>query len=254
MSPDTMIERPSPNRGPRRGGRRPDLVILHYTGMRTAEAALARLCDPRARVSAHYLIDEAGTLYRLVDEAARAWHAGLSAWEGESDVNSRSIGIELHNPGHEFGYRPFPEAQIVRLITLLRQIVSRHDIRPWHILGHSDVAPGRKQDPGELFPWQRLAAAGLGLWPTPAPVAAPPPIAKVQEMLHRFGYRIPRHGRADKATRTVVAAFQRHWRPHMIDGVADGETVAILRGLLSDISARASADDGPSTMRQGDRG
>ncbi len=250
-----MIERPSPNREPRRGGRAPDLVILHYTGMRTAEAALTRLCDPRARVSAHYLIDEAGTLYRLVDEAERAWHAGLSAWEGESDVNSRSIGIELHNPGHEFGYRAFPEAQIARLIALLREIVPRHDIRPWHILGHSDVAPGRKQDPGELFPWQRLAEAGLGLWPRPDPTApAWSSIATVQEMLHRFGYEVPRHGQEDAATRTVVAAFQRHWRPHRIDGVADRETVAILRGLLLEKPACAPARTGSPTSCKGDPG
>ena len=250
-----MIERPSPNREPRRGGRAPDLVVLHYTGMKTAEAALARLCDPAARVSAHYLIDEAGMLYRLVDESERAWHAGHSAWEGESDVNSRSIGIELHNPGHEFGYRPFPEAQIARLIALLREIVPRHGIRPWHILGHSDVAPRRKADPGELFPWRRLAEAGLGLWPEPDPTTpARPSIATVQEMLQRFGYEVPRHGRADKATRAVLTAFQRHWRPHRIDGVADRETVAILRGLLLEKPACASARTGSPTSCKGDPG
>ncbi|MFQ5346822.1 MAG: N-acetylmuramoyl-L-alanine amidase [Rhodothalassiaceae bacterium] len=247
-----MIERPSPNREPRPAGVRPHLVILHYTGMPGAMDALDRLCDPGARVSAHYLIDEDGALYRLVDESERAWHAGVSAWEGESDVNSHSIGIELHNPGHEFGYRPFAEAQIARLIAVLRQIVPRYRIRPWHILGHSDVAPQRKQDPGELFPWRRLAEAGFGLWPSPQPDSdLVPPLATVQEMLHRFGYRLPRDGRGGPATRAVIAAFQRHWRPQRIDGVADAGTIAILERLLKmkATATRTAAGE----MRRGER-
>lgn len=158
-----MIERPSPNFGERAGGVNPSLVILHYTGMRTAEEALARMCDPAAEVSAHYCIDEDGTLYRLVPEDKRAWHAGVSIWKGETDINSHSIGIELVNPGHEWGYRPFTEAQYEALIPLLQDIMARYGIPPANVLGHSDVAPGRKTDPGELFDWARLAAAGVAL-------------------------------------------------------------------------------------------
>lgn len=202
------------------------MLILHYTGMADAGAALDRLTDPAAAVSAHYLVDEDGTVVRLVDEAMRAWHAGRSAWEGERDVNSRSIGIELVNPGHAFGYRPFPEPQIAALLRLAGAIVRRHDIRPWHVLGHADVAPDRKTDPGELFPWARLAAAGIGLWlgPEPAMPDGPPEMA---DALREFGYDVPPDGLA-----AAIAAFQRHWRPARIDGLADAESCAILRRLL----------------------
>ena len=159
-----MIDRPSPNHGPRRDGAAIDMLILHYTGMTTAAAALDRLCDPKTEVSAHYLIDEDGTVWRLVPEDRRAWHAGRAYWAGETDINSRSIGIELVNPGHEHGYRVFPEPQMTALIALSQGILSRHPIPPHRILAHSDVAPDRKLDPGELFDWRRLAMAGIGLW------------------------------------------------------------------------------------------
>jgi len=150
MNDRTVIDMPSPNFGPRRGGP-VDMLILHYTGMNSAEDALARLCDPAAEVSAHYLIDQRGIIYRLVDEQCRAWHAGIACWAGETDINNRSIGIELVNPGHEFGYEPFPPRQMAALIALGQAIVERHPIPPWRVLGHSDVAPARKTDPGELF-------------------------------------------------------------------------------------------------------
>ena len=160
-----MIDLPSPNHGERPAGVAVDLVVLHYTGMETAGAALARLCDPAARVSAHYLIDEDGQVFRLVGEERRAWHAGVSCWAGEADVNDRSIGVELANPGHEFGYSPFPEPQLGALEFLLGDILQRRRIHPKRVVGHSDVAPLRKRDPGELFPWRRLAAKGLAYWP-----------------------------------------------------------------------------------------
>jgi N-acetylmuramoyl-L-alanine amidase len=158
------IEHPSPNQDDR-GGAKIDMLVLHYTGMTSGGAALARLCDPAARVSAHYTIDEDGTVYAMVPEARRAWHAGVSRWAGARDINARSIGIELVNPGHEFGYRAFGDAQIAALVALGQGILQRHAIASWRVLGHSDVAPARKDDPGELFPWQRLAEAGIGLWP-----------------------------------------------------------------------------------------
>lgn len=166
--PLKKILRPSPNFGPRRASPL-DMIIIHYTGMQTAQDALDRLCDPEAEVSSHYMIDEAGQIFCLVEEAQRAWHAGVSEWQGRTDINSHSIGIELVNPGHEFGYQPFPEPQIQALVELCHDIFSRHDIKPEYILGHEDVAPGRKKDPGELFPWKELALHnGIGVWPHPA--------------------------------------------------------------------------------------
>ena len=184
------IHRPSPNFGDRARGGAIDMVVLHYTGMETTEDALYRLCDAGARVSAHYLIDEAGQVYALVGEAFRAWHAGEAAWAGDSDINSRSIGIEIANPGHEYGYRDFPGTQINALISLASDIIQRHGIPASRILGHSDVAPARKQDPGERFPWARLAEAGIGLFP-PAdltPDAEPPGLEAFIAGLARFGY------------------------------------------------------------------
>jgi N-acetylmuramoyl-L-alanine amidase len=223
---------PSPNHEPRPEGVPVDILLLHYTGMETGDAALARLCDPDAKVSAHYLIEEDGRVFQLVEENRRAWHAGVSCWAGEHDINSRSIGIELVNPGHEFGYRPFPEAEMAALIELAGGIVKRHPIPSHRVLGHSDVAPTRKQDPGELFDWQRLAGAGIGVWPDPveAPVDTPP-IAWFQAAFARVGYCLARSGRLDDETRAVLAAFQRHFRPETVTGEADRPTAARLLGL-----------------------
>jgi len=200
--------------------------VLHYTGMPTAREALDRLVDPRAEVSAHYLIDEDGTVTRLVPEEKRAWHAGRSYWRGITDVNSASIGIELVNPGHEWGYRPFPDAQMEALVPLLADIVKRHDISPSNVVGHSDIAPARKDDPGELFDWELLASYKLAL-PTPRPRISliydePGPFFLA---LERFGYDIS-DGRA------AIRAFQRRWRPRIVDGELDGEIGALLFELL----------------------
>ena len=216
------IECPSPNQD-ERGGAAIDMLVLHYSGMLTAQAALERLCDPGARVSAHYAIDEGGTIHALVPEPRRAWHAGISFWAGARDINARSIGIELVNPGHEFGYRAFPEAQIVALTGLCQEILARHAIVPWRVLGHSDVAPDRKEDPGELFPWKRLAAAGIGLWPAESD---DPGAAAVAGLLARYGYD------PDAAPEKIVTAFQRHFRPSCVDGMADDETRRLLAGLV----------------------
>lgn len=217
-------EVPSPNRNARQLP--VSMIVLHYTGMETAQAALERMCDPAAEVSAHYLIDEDGTVIQLVDEAERAWHAGKSSWRGITDVNSASVGIELVNPGHEFGYRPFPDAQIDALLPLLGDIRRRHNVPRGNVVGHSDVAPARKQDPGELFPWPRLARHNLCL---------PIPRASMRLLydnpgaftlaLERFGYDI-----TDEAA--AIRAFQRRFRPACIDGEADGECGALLFELL----------------------
>jgi N-acetylmuramoyl-L-alanine amidase len=227
-----LSARRSPNADVRAAGQAVDTLILHYTGMPSAAAALERLCDPAARVSAHYLIDEDGAVIALVPEAARAWHAGVSAWQGEPGLNDRSIGIELVNPGHEWGYRAFPEPQYRACIALCRAIVGRWPIPPRRVLGHSDVAPERKEDPGELFDWRRLAEAGIGLWPSDGP-GEPRPVATLQAGLARFGYAVPTHGRLDEATRLVIIAFQRHFRPERVDGTADPATLARLDGLLA---------------------
>ena len=234
-----MIEAPSPNFDERQSP--PDLLVLHYTGMQTGEAALERLRDPNSpRVSCHYMIEEDGRLFRLVHEERRAWHSGVSFWQGHRNVNGVSIGIEIVNPGHEWGYRPFPEAQIATLITLVGEIRQRWDIPNSRIVGHSDVAPARRSDPGELFPWRRLAEAGHGLWVEPPPSPGPPlaegdegtGVFALQAGLTRLGYDSAPSGRFDADTTTVVTAFQRHWRPERVDGIADGETRARLVALL----------------------
>jgi N-acetylmuramoyl-L-alanine amidase len=217
------IDRPSPNHDARPEGAAIDMLVLHYTGMTSAQGALDRLCDPAAKVSAHYTIDEDGTVYALVPEARRAWHAGVSFWAGEANVNARSIGIELVNPGHEYGYRAFPQLQIAALITLCHGILLRHPIPSWRVLGHSDVAPARKEDPGELFSWQQLAKAGIGLWPVSQDSALS------ADALGRYGYdsSVPQ----DK----VITAFQRHFRPSKLDGKWDAECAGLLASLLSKI-------------------
>jgi N-acetylmuramoyl-L-alanine amidase len=224
-------DHPSPNHGPRAGGI--DMLVLHYTGMASAAAALQRLCAPEAAVSAHYLIAEDGAVWRLVAEERRAWHAGVSSWRGRRDINGASIGIELVNPGHEFGYRAFPEAQMAALEALCQGILARHPIPARHVIGHSDVAPQRKEDPGELFDWARLARAGIGLWPA-APAPHPPQTtADLQRLLAAIGYETPRSGRLDAETQRVVVAFQRHFRASRCDGADDTET----RGLIAAVAA-----------------
>ena len=216
----TIIERPSPNQDSR-DGTAIDMLVLHYTGMESAQAALSRLTDPAAKVSAHYTVDEDGTIYAHVPEAQRAWHAGVSFWAGVTNVNACSIGIELVNPGHEFGYRAFPEAQITALIPLCQAIIARHAIAPARVLGHSDVAPARKDDPGELFPWARLAREGVGVWPQARSSTFD------AEALMRFGY--------DPAAPLgrVITAFQRHFRPGQVSGAWDSECAGLLAGLLA---------------------
>jgi N-acetylmuramoyl-L-alanine amidase len=212
--------RPSPNHNERQ---RPiSMLVLHYTGMETASGALDRLCDGSAEVSSHYVVDEDGTAWSLVPEGCRAWHAGAAFWRGETDVNSASIGIEIVNPGHEFGYRPFPEAQMRTVEALAADILARHPIPAWNVVGHSDVAPRRKQDPGELFDWRRLARAGIGLFPasTAAPSAAP------GADLARIGYETEDLG-------ATVTAFQRRFRPGQIDGVLDTETRAVIAAVAA---------------------
>lgn len=220
----TVIDCPSPNFDERT--RPVSMLVLHYTGMVDAAAAIARLTDPAARVSAHYLVAEDGQILRMVDEENRAWHAGSSSWRGLRDINSASIGIEIVNPGHEFGYRPFPEEQIEALIPLVSDIVRRHSITRGNVVGHSDIAPARKQDPGELFPWARLAKLRLAL-PRPGRNLTDPlwTDAGFLLALERFGYDVSDHLAA-------VVAFQRRFRPELIDGVIDGECRAILLGLL----------------------
>ena len=218
-----IVERLSPNHDARTGA--VDMLILHYTGMVDQAAALARLTDPAAKVSAHYLIGEDGAVFRLVPEERRAWHAGVSSWAGYRDINGMSIGIELVNPGHEFGYRDFPPAQMETLAALASDIRRRHRIADRRVLGHSDVAIGRKQDPGERFDWRWLARRGVGLWPDFA--GAPTPadeIAPLQRDLAKFGYDCPQSGVLDAATRATVRAFQLHFRPQRCDGTPDDET------------------------------
>lgn len=202
-----IVERASPNFGARRGGA-PDMVLVHYTGMATAAAAVARLCDPGAEVSAHYVIGPEGTVWRLVDETARAWHAGVAVWAGRDDVNSQSIGIELANPGPLAGMPPYPAAQMAALTALLAGIRARWGIPPWRVLGHACVAPGRKIDPGPKFDWRGLALAGHGVWldPVPAP-AGPGDAAAFQAAARRFGYGVPEGGAWCDATRAVWRAF-----------------------------------------------
>jgi N-acetylmuramoyl-L-alanine amidase len=246
FKPDTVLvseARPSPNHGVRVGDRAPDMILLHYTGMADADLALQRLCEPESGVSAHYFIHTDGRIVQLVPEARRAWHAGHSAWAGETDINSCAIGIEIHNPGHEFDYPDFPPRQIAAVITLCRAIMLRRDIRADRVLGHSDVAPERKQDPGEKFPWRLLADSGIGLWAEPARIVKGPSfrlgdrgevIAKLQEALVHYGYDLPMDGFYDEKTYAVVAAFQRHFRPDHIDGVLDSSTMITLRRMLEE--------------------
>ena len=234
----SITERPSPNHGerlPEGGGAVVvDMLVIHYTGMVPDARALDWLCDPTSHVSAHYFIDAAGAVCRLVPEERRAWHAGISAWRGATDINSRSIGIELANPGHEFGYRDFPTAQVDALITLAKDIVARHPIPPRNVVGHSDIAPARKIDPGERFPWRRLAEAGVGLWPKGdlwPDAGTGSGTDDISAMLAEYGYDVENNALAD-----VIFAFQRHFRPEKLDGTADDETTRRLAALLLSVA------------------
>lgn len=220
---------PSPNQDERPAGTPIDMLVLHYTGMRSGAEAIARLRDPLARVSSHYVVEEDGSIFRLVPESRRAWHAGLSHWRGAEGLNSRSIGIEIVNPGHEWGYRPFPALQMAAVCDLCLGILGRHPIPAINVVAHSDIAPDRKQDPGELFDWEGLAANGVGLWPDSAEGA--PPVSDAAALLAAIGYR------RDLPIDLLLAAFQRHWRPERVDGVADAGTLARLAGLVAMIDA-----------------
>ncbi|MGA8654308.1 MAG: N-acetylmuramoyl-L-alanine amidase [Xanthobacteraceae bacterium] len=235
--------RPSPNHGERRNGMRPDMVLLHYTGMVDAAVALDRLCAPGSEVSAHYLVLEDGRVIQMVPESRRAWHAGVSFWAGETDINSCSIGIEIANPGHDFGYPDFPKRQIAAVTALCRGIQTRNTIRPERVLAHSDVAPSRKQDPGEKFPWRTLWDSGVGQWVPAAPIAEGgkmltrgdrgDAVASIQNLLSQYGYGITISGNYDSVTHDVVKAFQRHFRPQRVDGMVDESTRATLQDLLA---------------------
>jgi N-acetylmuramoyl-L-alanine amidase len=246
LRPDSCVVaevRPSPNHSERKNGMSPDMILLHYTGMRDNEAAIRLLCTPQAEVSAHYVVLPDGYIVQLVAEARRAWHAGVSTWASETDVNSCSIGIEIANPGHDHGYPDFPKRQIAAVTALCRSIMTRHQVPADRVLAHSDVAPTRKQDPGEKFPWKVLAGSGIGLWVKPEPLSAAgpifvlgethPTIEEMQRLLAKYGYGVGANGYLDGTTRDAVAAFQRHFRPARIDGVIDGSTMATLKALLA---------------------
>ena len=224
---------PSPNHDERTGP--VDILILHYTGMKTAREALDRLRDPAAAVSSHYVVDEDGTVTRLVPEDRRAWHAGVSHWRGHSALNGRSIGIEIVNPGHEWGYRDFPVLQLAAVCDLCLLILARHPIPARNVVGHSDVSPDRKQDPGERFDWRALAENGVGLWPEDAPdlgttgaVRDAAGLRPVRAALAEIGYRVGLEGALDPALSAVLRAFQRHWRPEAVTGQADDGTLVRL--------------------------
>jgi len=231
----------SPNIEARSAGKFPRFLILHYTGMDSAEKACNWLCVPESKVSCHYLVDEAGGIVQMVGEEMRAWHAGISSWHDEVDINSTSIGIEIQNPGHSGGYPEFPDLQMQAVAALCRDIIARHGILPQHVLAHSDVAPGRKIDPGEKFDWRFLHAHGVGHWVEPAPSSggnflqhgdSGTPVLALQGLLKMYGYGLDANGEYDNRTRVVVEAFQRHFRPARVDGVADQSTVATLHALL----------------------
>jgi N-acetylmuramoyl-L-alanine amidase len=228
---------------PRRNGRRPTILLLHYTGMMDAGRAIDWLARPESRVSCHYVVDEAGRITQMVSEEMRAWHAGVSFWAGERDINSASIGIEIHNPGRELGYPDFPAVQIAAVTALGRDIVTRHAIVPQKVLAHSDVSPERKTDPGEKFPWHSLAAAGVGHWIVPAPVdpadeglaegACGPMVKVVQAQLAAYGYEIAETGVLDRRTVFVLRAFQLHFRQGRVDCRLDRSTAGTLSALIA---------------------
>jgi len=248
------LVRPSANFGDRKprgeaeGIRHPDTLILHYTGMASGKAALDWLCNPESGVSSHYFIDQNGLVTQMVPEEKRAWHAGKSFWKGDTDINSASIGIEIDNPGHEGGCPPFSRIQMQAVIRLCRDILARNQIPAERVLAHSDVAPGRKRDPGEWFDWKHLHQEGIGHWVEPVDVAGGrffqeadggQPVEALQTMLSLYGYDTETDGIYGAKTKTSVAAFQRHFRPARVDGIADASTIATLHKLLTGLPTLA---------------
>ncbi len=223
-----ILDYSSPNYDSRDGAQ-VDMLVLHYTGMQTGQEALTRLCDPAAKVSAHYLVEEDGRVFRLIQESKRAWHARVASWGGKRNINARSIGIEIVNPGHEFGYRPFTEAQMQSLVVLCREILARYKIPAHHIVAHSDVAPVRKQDPGELFDWERLAEQGIGLFP-------PESLMTFEKAYNRDDLAAYGYSCQDASDEQLVTAFQRHFRPGQVNGIWDHDCAARLQWLLEKIS------------------
>jgi N-acetylmuramoyl-L-alanine amidase len=225
------------------------MIVLHYTGMKTAADAVCRLCDPAARVSSHYVVEEDGKILRLVPEDRRAWHAGVSFWRGHVGLNDRSVGIEIVNPGHEHGYRDFPVLQLAAICDLCLDIVSRHPVPARNVVAHSDIAPDRKEDPGERFDWAGLAREGVGLWPRDVPdlgtggaVRDAASLRDVRAALADIGYRVAPEGALDPALSSVLRAFQRHWRPEAVTGQADAGTLlrilAVARLCADDVASR----------------
>ena len=265
FSPDSFIVAdvvPSPNHDERKHA--VDILLLHYTGMQSGETALQWLCSPASKVSSHYVVFENGRIVQCVPEEQRAWHAGVSFWAGETDINSCSVGVEIVNPGHEFGYRDFPLRQVAAVIALCRSIRGRHaGIKSDRILAHSDVAPSRKQDPGEKFPWPLLAESGIGHWVRPAPLDLDGATVKLgdhgesvqalQRRLAGYGYGIEATGNYDEATRGVVTAFQRHFRPARVDGIADPSTQLTLITLMEKRQAPAALPRAAGTGMPGSR-
>jgi N-acetylmuramoyl-L-alanine amidase len=239
-----IISQPSPNFDSR-NGTPVSLLIMHYTGMESGTAAIERLCDPAARVSSHYVVEEDGRIFALVAEENRAWHAGVSYWRGKTNLNAHSIGIEIVNPGHENGYRAFPDVQMQAVLDLSKSILARHSIAARDVIGHSDIAPVRKIDPGELFDWEWLAANGVGqpvpkvdlsafagqLWTGDSSEA----VRALQQQLRSYGYDVEASGVYDTQTEIVVSAFQRHFRRSFVTGIADAETQAVLAQLLTTV-------------------
>jgi N-acetylmuramoyl-L-alanine amidase len=253
FTPDSSIASDviaSANYGDRNMDRLPDMVVLHYTGMPDVEGAIAKLCTAGTDVSAHYIVLEDGRIIQCVPEAKRAWHAGVAFWGGEEDINSCSIGVEIVNKGHDWGYPEFPLRQIAAVIALCRGIMLRRKVPSHRVLAHSDVAPFRKKDPGEKFPWHSLANSGVGHWVQPAPIvrgetlrlgSAGNDVRDLQQALARYGYGVPVNGKYDTATLEVVTAFQRHFRPGRVDGIVDHSTLTTLQSLLVSLPTDASA-------------
>jgi N-acetylmuramoyl-L-alanine amidase len=242
MVPEKIIWQPSPNFDKREADVPTDMLVLHYTGMETGKAALERLTEATSRVSAHYLVEEDGRIFQMVEEECRAWHAGVASWRGHTDINARSIGIEIVNPGHEFGYRAFPEPQMESVSVLASKIIKRHNIRGYNVVGHSDVAPDRKQDPGELFDWTRLAANGIGVLASLESLNSQSrailtvgsdgeAVLSLRRALTGIGYDAKETAEYDTGLALIVTAFQRHWRQSKVDGRADAETQSLIYSL-----------------------